>query len=59
MDSISHNQIWQLTKLPLKNRPITIEWIYKVENNSINKPSKYKVRLVVEKRFEQREGLDF
>jgi len=59
MDSISHNQIWQLSKLPLKNRPITIKWIYKVLKNSINKPSKYKVRLVIGKRFEQREGLDF
>jgi hypothetical protein len=59
MDSISHNQIWQLSKLPLKNRPITIKWIYKVKNNSIYKTSKYKVRLVVGKKFEQREGLDF
>jgi hypothetical protein len=47
MDLISHNQFWQLMKLPPKKRPITIKWIYKVKNDYNGKPSKYKARIVV------------
>lgn len=57
MDSISHNQIWQLMKLPLKKRPI-IKWTYKVKNDYNGKPSKYKARIMV-KGFEQRKDLVF
>jgi DNA polymerase zeta len=58
MNSISHNWTWQLTKLPVWKRPITTKWIFKVKNDSTNKPLKYKVRLVA-KGFELKEGLDF
>jgi hypothetical protein len=33
MDSILHNQIWQLIKLPLGKRLTTTKWIYKIKNN--------------------------
>jgi hypothetical protein len=46
MISISHNQTWQLTKLPIRKRPIIAKWIFKVKNDFTSKPSKYKVKLV-------------
>ncbi len=58
MIPISHNQRWQLTKLPIQKRPIIAKWIFKVKNDSTSKPSNYKARLVV-RGFEQKEGLDF
>jgi hypothetical protein len=58
MNSISHSQIWQLTKLPIGKRPKITKWIFKVKNDSIGKPSKYKARLVA-RGFEQKEGLNF
>jgi hypothetical protein len=47
MDSISHNQIWQLTKLPFGKRLIIIKGIYKVKNDYSGKPSKHKAELLV------------
>jgi ATP-binding cassette subfamily B (MDR/TAP) protein 1 len=46
MDSISHNQTWTLIELHLGKRPITIRCVYKVKNDSMGRPSKYKARLV-------------
>jgi hypothetical protein len=46
METISHNQTWELVELPPKKKLIIAKWIYKVKNDSSGKPSKYKVRLV-------------
>ncbi len=58
MDSTSQNQTWTLTKLPLGKKPITIRWVYKVKNDSMGRPSKYKVRLIA-RGNKEKEGLHF
>jgi hypothetical protein len=58
MDSISHNQTWTLIKLHLGKRPIIIRWVYKVKNDSMGRPSKYKARLVARGK-KKKESLHF
>ncbi len=58
MDSISHNQTWTLIKLHQGKRPITIRWVYKVKNDSMGRPSKYKARLIA-RGNEKKESLHF
>jgi hypothetical protein len=43
MNFISHNQTWQLTKLPIGKRPVIVKQIFKVNNDSTCKSSKYRL----------------
>jgi len=47
MNSISQNLTCTLTQLPLEKRPIPIKWVYKVTNDFMDRPSKYKSKFVI------------
>lgn len=46
------------TEFPIRKKPITIRWVYKVKMKPNGEVSKYKVRLVA-KGFLQIHGLDY
>ena len=59
MKSSWKNDTWELVPRPNKQKVIDCKWIYKIkEGNTPKEQVRYKVRLV-EKRFTQKEGIDF
>jgi transposase InsO family protein len=56
MDSIEHNNTWELVDLPAGHRPITLKWIFKLKKNEAGEVVKYKARLVAGG-FVQQEGM--
>ena len=57
MDSLAHNQIWDLVKLPASKTTLQNKWVYKLKEEDGGR-KRYKSRLVV-KGFAQKKGIDF
>ncbi|KAD5317329.1 hypothetical protein E3N88_17275 [Mikania micrantha] len=58
IDSILHNQTWELVALPLGCKPLGYRWIFKRNMKADGSIDKYKAMLVI-KGFRQNEGLDY
>ena len=58
LQSMRHNGVWDLVKLPAGHRTIGCKWVYKTKRDSKGKVEKFKARLVA-KGFTQREGVDY
>ena len=57
MDSLMHNQTWDLVRLPAGKTTLQNKWLYKLKEEDGGKQM-YKARLVV-KGFAQKKGIDF
>eukprot|EP00253_Pinus_taeda_P001525 PITA_01525 len=57
MDSLMHNQTWDLVRLPAGKTTLKNKWVYRLKEEDGGK-QRYKARLVV-KRFAQKKGIDF
>ena len=57
MDSLMHNQTWDLVRLPAGKTTLQNKWVYKLKEEDGGK-QRYKARLVV-KRFAQKKGINF
>ena len=57
MDSLAHNQTWDLVKLPTRKTKLYNKWVYKLKEEDGGR-KRYKARLVV-KGFAQKKGIDF
>ena len=56
MDSLMHNQTWDLVKLPTGKTTLQNKWVYRLKEEDGGK-QRYKARLVV-KGFAQKKGID-
>lgn len=57
MDSLAHNQTWDLVRLPAGKTTLQNKWVYKLKEED-GGTKRYKSRLVV-KWFAQKNGIDF
>eukprot|EP00253_Pinus_taeda_P004050 PITA_04050 len=57
MDSLMHNQTWELVMLPPGKTKLQNKWVYRLKEEDGGK-QRYKARLVV-KGFAQKKGIDF
>ena len=57
MDSLMHNQTWDLVRLPTGKSTLQNKWVYRLKEEDGRKQM-YKARLVV-KGFAQKKGIDF
>ena len=57
MDSLVHNQIWDLVKFPMGKRALQNKWVYRLKQDDGGK-KRYKARLVV-KGFGWKKCIDF
>ena len=57
MDSLMHNQTWDLVRLPAGKTTLKNKWVYRLKEEDGGK-QRYKARLVV-KGFAQKKGIDF
>jgi len=57
MDSLAHNQTWDLVRLSASKTTLQNKWVYRLKEEDGGK-QRYKDRLVV-KGFSQRKGIDF
>eukprot|EP00253_Pinus_taeda_P003602 PITA_03602 len=57
MDSLAHNQTWDLVRLPAGKTALQNKWVYRLKEEDGGK-QRYKARLVV-KGFAQKKGIDF
>eukprot|EP00253_Pinus_taeda_P003640 PITA_03640 len=57
MDSLMHNQTWDLVRLPAGKTTLQNKWVYRLKEEDGGK-QRYKARLVV-KGFAQKKGIDF
>ena len=57
MDSLMHNQTWDLVRLPTGKTTLQNKWVYRLKEEDGGK-QRYKARLVV-KGFAQNKGIDF
>ena len=58
MESMAHNDVWDLVKLPKGAKAIGCKWVYKTKKDSLGNIERYKARLVA-KGFTQKEGIDY
>ncbi|GKF03629.1 zinc finger, CCHC-type containing protein [Tanacetum coccineum] len=58
IDSIMHNDTWELTDFPPRCKALGCKWILKRKMKMDGSIDKYKARLVIQG-FKQREGIDF
>jgi hypothetical protein len=58
MDSIEHNDTWELVDLSAGHHPITLKWVFKLKKNEPGEVVKHKARLIVHM-FIQQEGIDY
>ena len=58
IESIMHNNTWELTNLPSGVKPLSCKWIFTKKRKVDGSIDKYKARLVV-RGNNQREGLDY
>ena len=57
MDSLIHNQTWDLVRFPAGKTTLQNKWVYRFKEEDEGK-QRYKARLVV-KGFTQNKGIDF
>ena len=57
MDSLMHNQTWDLVKLPTGKTTLQNKWVYRLKEEDGGK-QRHKSKLVV-KGFAQKKGIDF
>ena len=57
MESLAHNQTWDLARLHEGKTTLQIKWVYKLKEEDGGR-KRYKARLVV-KGFTQKKGIDF
>jgi len=57
MDSLMHNQTWDLVRLPAGKTTLQNKWVYRLKEEDGGR-KRYKARLVV-KGFAQKKGIDF
>ena len=57
MDSLIHNQTWDLVRLPVGKTTLQNKWVYRLKEEYGGK-KRYKARLLV-KGFAQKKGIDF
>ena len=57
MDSLMHNQTWDLVRLPVGKTTLQNKWVYRLKEEDGGK-QRCKGRFVV-KGFEQKKGIDF
>ena len=57
MDSLMHNQTWDLVRLPAGKTTLQKKWVYRLKEEAGGK-QRYKARLMV-KGFAQKKGIDF
>eukprot|EP00253_Pinus_taeda_P026682 PITA_26682 len=57
MDSLAHNQTWNLVRLPAGKTTLQNKWVYKLKEEDGGR-KRYKARLVV-KVFAHKKGIDF
>uniref|UniRef100_A0A2N9F1W8 CCHC-type domain-containing protein n=1 Tax=Fagus sylvatica TaxID=28930 RepID=A0A2N9F1W8_FAGSY len=58
LDSISKNEVWDLTELPTGRKPVGCKWVLRKKYKADGSLDKYKARLVA-KGFTQQPGMDF
>ena len=58
INSIQHNNTWDLVELPKNRRALPRKWVYRLKETSDSTVPKYKARLVT-KGFHQQYGVDF
>ena len=58
LDSISKNEVWDLTKLPAGRKPVGCKWVLRKKYKTDGSLDKYKARLVA-KGYTQQPGVDF
>jgi hypothetical protein len=58
INSIEENNTWELVNLPAGQRPIGLNWVYKLKKNDNGLITKHKARLVT-KGYVQKAGIDF
>lgn len=58
MESLRHNQTWDLEPIPANKSRIGCKWIFKLKKFVDGRPARYKARLVAQG-FSQRYGVDY
>ncbi|XXG87673.1 hypothetical protein AAC387_Pa11g2303 [Persea americana] len=58
MDSISRNDTWEMTYLPVGAKKVGVKWVYKTKFNENGEIDKFKARLVA-KGYSQEHGVDY
>ena len=58
MDSIHHNQTWELVELPVGRKPLPCKWVFQYKYVFGSEKPKYKARLVA-KGFKQEHGVEY
>jgi hypothetical protein len=58
LDSLERNKTWDLVELPKDRKVVGCKWVYKLKKGVDDKVERYK-EIPVEKRYSQKEGIDF
>lgn len=58
MESITENDIWELSALPAGHKAIGLKWVFKVKKDSNGNVTKYKARIVA-KGYAQKQAIDY
>lgn len=58
INSLNINNTWELTELTDDRKPIGCKWVFKIKQDAIGNPSRYKARLVAQG-FSQKYGTDY
>ena len=58
IDSLHHNQVWELVELPEDRKAVGSKWVFKAKTNADGTVERCKARLVAQG-YSQKEGLDY
>lgn len=58
MQSMAHNDVWELVEIPEGFKPIRCKWVYKTKRDTKGSVEIFKARLVA-KGYTQKEGIDY